>query len=145
MANTISKPDTKNVAILLNGEPDVDLLTTWLETFAKHKINYSIIDSKLRNLNMTVKVTDTYATADSSLFDAALLMNNEPFIQTPALEFIQTTYKHYKPLALAMSNPNALADSRINKDDPGVFNVSSASIHSFIDGIAQGRFWNRIK
>ncbi|GHI00016.1 catalase [Neobacillus kokaensis] len=144
MVNTISKPDTKSVAILLNGEPDVELLTTWLGTFAKHKINYSIVDKKLRSLNQTVKVTDTYETTDSSLFDAALLISSEPIIQTPALEFIQTTYKHYKPLAVSLSNPNALEGSRINLEGPGIYHIITSTIQPFIEGIAEGRFWNRM-
>lgn len=144
MAKTIRKPDTKNVAILLNGDPNEELLTSWLEIFVQHKINYSIVDKKVHNLNKSLKVTDTYETADSSLYDAALLISSEPIIQTPPLEFIQTTYKHYKPLAVALSHPNALANSRINKEGTGVYDLKTAGIQSFIDGIAQGRFWDRI-
>ncbi|WP_127488891.1 catalase [Neobacillus mesonae] len=143
MANTINKPDTKSVAILLNGKPDVETLTNWLEMFANHKINYSIVDQKIYKLNQSLKVTDTYDTADSSLFDAALLISNEEIIQTPILEFIQTTYKHFKPLALSLSNPNAILYSPISLEAKGVYNITTTGIQSFIDGITRGRFWER--
>ena len=45
------------------------------------------------------KITDTFDTADSSLFDAALVISSQPAIEPPVLEFMETTYKHFKPLA----------------------------------------------
>ena len=72
-----------------------------------------------------------------------LIISSESRIQTPVLEFMETTYKHYKPLALALSDPHALNSSRINWENEGVYNLTDDTIESFIKGIAQGRFWNR--
>ncbi len=143
MANTISKPDTKNVAIVLNGQPNATLLTKWLQTFAKQHVNYSIIDKKVSQIDDSLKVTDTYDTADPTLFDAVLVISSESPIQTPVLEFIETTFKHYKPLAFDIHDPQALDSCRIKLGGAGVYNLQDSTIESFIEGIAQGRFWNR--
>lgn len=143
MANTISKPDTKSVAIILNGEPDVEQLTEWVKTLAQQNLNYSIVAKKVRALNAALKVTDTFDTADSSLFDAALLISGEPKIEIPALEFIETTFKHFKPLAVAISDRQSLANSRVRFDEAGVYDLSQTGILQFIEGIAQDRFWDR--
>ena len=143
MAQTIKRLDTKNVAIVLNGKPNVSLLSKWIETLTKQRLNYSIVDKRVSALNDSLKVTDTYDTTDPSLFDAVLIISSESVIPTPVLEFMETTYKHYKPLALALSVPHSLNSLRVKWDDEGVYNLSDDTIESFIKGIAQGRFWNR--
>ncbi|MFC0417063.1 catalase [Cytobacillus solani] len=143
MANTICKPDSKNVAIVLNGKPNVPLLSKWVQTLTNQRLNYSIIDKKVSRFDDSLKVTDTYDTTDPCLFDAVLVISSESLIQTPVLEFIETTFKHYKPLALALSDPHALDSSRVKLEGAGVFNLSDSTIESFIKGIAQGRFWDR--
>ena len=143
MAQTIKRLDTKNVAIVLNGKPNVSLLSKWIEAFTKQRLNYSIVDKKVSAFNDSLKVTDTYDTTDSSLFDAVLIISSESVIPTPVLEFMETTFKHYKPLALALSVPHSLNSLRVKWDDEGVYNLSDDTIESFIKGIAQGRFWNR--
>ncbi|ETI69773.1 catalase [Neobacillus vireti] len=143
MANTVSKPDTKSVAILLNGEPANEKLTEWVKTLAQYNINYSIIAKKIHPINTVLKVTDTFDTADSSLFDAALLISTEPEIETPVLEFIEITFKHFKSLALALSNNQALEQSRVHLNTAGVYDLTQADIHQFVEGIGQGRFWER--
>ena len=80
MSNTIFKSDSKNVAILLNGDPSVSLLSEWIQAFAQHRMNYSIIDNKIYHFNDSIKVTDTYTTTDSSLFDAVLVFSSESVI-----------------------------------------------------------------
>lgn len=143
MANTIKKTDTRSVAILVTGNPDTDQLTEWIKTLAQHNLNYSIVANKVQPLNAVLKVTDTFDTVDSSLFDAALLVSSESRLPTPALEFIETTYKHYKPLAISVSEPNALDYSRIQLEEAGVFDLTKTDIQPFIEGIAQARFWER--
>ncbi|MED3656328.1 catalase [Heyndrickxia sporothermodurans] len=143
MANTVRKPDTKSVAVLLNGKPNEAQLSDWIKTFVQHKINYSIVDKKVYPLNGMLKVTDTYDTADPCLFDAILLMSSGPIIDAPVLDFIETTYKHYKPLGLALDDHQALEKSRVNTNAIGVYDLSKSSIQLFIEGIAQVRFWDR--
>jgi len=143
MANTIFKPDTKNVAIVLNGKPDLPLLTKWIQTLAKNRLNYSIVDKKVSRFNDSLKVTDTYDTTDASLFDGILVISSESLIQTPVFEFMETAYKHCKPIAFDISDAHALDSSRINPDGSGVYNLKTDTIESFIQGIADGRFWDR--
>ncbi|MGG3925601.1 catalase [Metabacillus fastidiosus] len=143
MANTIYKSDTKSVAVLLTGQPDTDQLTDWLKVLTEHKLNYSIIAAKMSSLKNNLKITETFDTADSSLFDAALLINNESTVQTPVLEFIETTFKHCKPLAVALSDYQALNQSRVNLETEGVYDLLQTDIRQFIEGIAQDRFWIR--
>ncbi|EMA6344152.1 catalase [Bacillus cytotoxicus] len=143
MANTISKAASKNVAILLNGEISVSLLSEWIQAFTQHRMNYSIVDQKVYHFNDSIKVTDTYTTTDPSLFDAVLVFSSEPVIQTPVLQFAETTFKHFKPIAHLVSNPLALDDCMFKLDGAGVYNLKDTTVESFIEGIAQGRFWNR--
>ncbi|MED4403363.1 catalase [Metabacillus fastidiosus] len=143
MVNTIYKPDTKSVAVLLNGQPDTDQLTDWLKVLTEHKLNYSIIAAKIGSLKNNLKITETFDTADPSLFDAALLINNKSAIQPPVLEFIETTFKHCKPLAVALSDHQTLNQSRVSLKTEGVYDLLQTDIMKFIEGIAQDRFWIR--
>jgi catalase len=143
MANTISKTDTKCVAIILNGVAEDEKLTEWVKALVRYNLNYSIVAKKLSVINTGLKVTDTFNTADSSLFDGALLISNEPKLETPVLEFIETTYKHFKPLAVAISDQKALKGSRVKLDTTGVYDLKQADILQFVEGIKKGRFWNR--
>ncbi|MFJ8260444.1 catalase [Rummeliibacillus sp. NPDC094406] len=143
MGNTIFKADTKKVAILLNGKPDENQLRKWIMKLLEHKVNYSIIDKKIHELNSVGKVTDTFETTDSSLFDAVLLISSETEISTPILEFIETEFKHYKPIALAVSHPKPIEYSRVKLNAAGVYDLTSSIIAPFIEGIAKGRFWER--
>jgi catalase len=143
MANTICQPATKSVAILLNGKVDDEVLTDWIRTLAQYNINYSIVDKKMYTISPVLNVTDTFDTTDSSLFDAALLISTSSKVEPSILEFIETTYKHFKPLALAVKDNKALEHCRVRLDAPGVYNLSISDFSPFIEGIAQGRFWER--
>lgn len=143
MANTISKPDTKSVAVLLNGKPNEAQLSDWIKTFVQNKVNYSIVDKRAYQLNGMLKVTDTYDTADPTLFDAVLLISSQSIIDAPVLEFIETTYKHCKPLGLALDVHQSIEKSRIDINASGVYDLSVSNLQLFIEGIAQGRFWDR--
>ncbi|WP_160719486.1 catalase [Bacillus sp. USDA818B3_A] len=143
MAHTISQPATKSAAILLNGQPDDEKITEWIKTLAQYNINYSIIAKKIYRINPVLKVTDTFDTADSSLFDAAFLISSSTEIEPSILEFIETTFKHFKPLAVAINDNSTLDRCRVRLDAPGVFDLSRVDLSQFIKGIAQGRFWKR--
>ncbi|MCM2981221.1 catalase [Niallia sp. FSL W8-0951] len=143
MANTIKKPDTRCVAILLNGEPDSAQLLQWVQALAANKVNFSIVDKHLRTIDGELKVTDTYDTADASLFDAALLISTSTKLETKAIEFIEMTFNHYKPLGISINDYAALEKSRITINEPGIFDLAKNTINDFITGIAEARFWNR--
>ncbi|MGG0658385.1 catalase [Rummeliibacillus pycnus] len=144
MSNTIFKADTKKVAIIVNGIPDESQLRKWMMKLIERKVSYCIIDNKIHELNHIGKVTKTFDIADPTLFDAVLLISNETEIKTPTLEFIETSYKHYKPIALALSHPKPIEYSRVKLNAPGVYDLTSSMIEQFIDGIAKGRFWERV-
>ncbi|MRR40457.1 catalase HPII, partial [Bacillus anthracis] len=71
------------------------------------------------------------------------VFSSESAIHPPVLEYSETTFKHFKPIARVRSNPSALDNSKIKLDGAGIYNLANTSIESFIEGIAQGRFWNR--
>ncbi|GLX69781.1 catalase [Paenibacillus glycanilyticus] len=143
MANTVLLPDTKKVAIVRVGDPDVELFAEWTTALTEQKVNYTIVGPKLHDLPNPLKVTATYETTDPTLFDAVLLASSEPVIPPTALAFIETTFKHYKPVALALGNPQALDAVRIKADEAGVYDLNNSNIQAFINGVAQGRFWER--
>ncbi|WP_214734295.1 catalase [Exiguobacterium sp. s154] len=145
MANTIKKPDTKSVALLLAGDVDANLVKQWVQTLADHNVNYSLVGKKAYMLG-DLKVKETYDTVDSSLFDAAFLVSAATTVEDDVLEFIENTYKHYKPLALHVQHKEALATCRVKQDQPGVFTFDEHNLdgfNAFIDGIATARFWDR--
>lgn len=143
MANTVKKTDTRCVAILLNGQPDKAQLFQWVQTLAANKVNFSIIDKTLHTIDGDLKVTNTYDTVDASLFDATLLISSKSKLENRALEFIEMTFNHYKPLGISISDHKALENSRVALSEPGIFDLSKDSIDHFITGIAEARFWNR--
>ncbi|MEK5382753.1 catalase [Niallia sp. FSL W8-0635] len=143
MANTVKKPDTRSVAILLNGEPDKAQLLQWVQTLAANKVNFSIVDKSLHTIDGELKVTDTYDTADASLFDAALLISTNGKIETKAIEFIEMTFNHYKPLGISVSDYAVLNKSRVPINEAGIFDFAKDTMDDFVTGIAEARFWNR--
>lgn len=145
MANTIAKPDTKSVAVLLAGDVDAAQVKAWVQVLADHKVNYSLVGKKSYTLG-DLKVKETYDTVDSSLFDAAFLVSTATSVEDDVLEFIENTYKHSKPLALHLHHDEVLDRCRVKTDQPGVYTFKEHSLDgfdTFIDGIAQGRFWDR--
>jgi catalase len=145
MANTIKKPDTKSVALLLAGDVDANQVKQWVKQLADHNVNYSLVGKKAYMLG-DLKVKETYDTVDSSLFDAAFLVSAATSVEDDVLEFIENTYKHYKPLALHVHHKEALATCRVKTDQPGVFTFDAHNLDgfdTFIDGIATARFWDR--
>ncbi len=143
MADTVLLPDTKKVAIVRVGDPDVERFADWTTALTEKNVNFTIVGHKLHDLPNPLKVTATFETTDPTLFDAVLLVSSESTIPAPALAFIETAYKHYKPLALALSDHQALASARVRLDEAGVYDLAHSTIEAFINGIAQGRFWKR--
>jgi catalase len=143
MADTVLMPDTRKVAIVRIGDPDVEQFAKWTTALTENKVNYTIVGDKLYDLPNPLRVTATYETVDPTLFDAVLLVSSEDAIPMPALAFIETTFKHYKPLAVALIDPQCLDKARVKLDEAGVYNLNNSTIQAFISGIAQGRFWKR--
>lgn len=143
MADTVLVPDTRKVAIVRIGDPDVERFAEWTTALTENKVNYTIVGDKLHDLPNPLRVTATYETVDPTLFDAVLLVSSEDAIPMPALAFIETTFKHYKPLAVALSDQQTLDKARVKLDEAGVYDLNNSTIQAFISGIAQGRFWER--
>lgn len=145
MANTVSVPDTRSVAVLLSGDVSANQVKQWVQALAERNINYSLVGKKGHTLG-DLRVKETYDTVDSSLFDAAFLISATHSVEDVVLEFIENTYKHYKPLALHLHDASVLDTCRVKPDQPGVFSFPEHSLDgfdAFIDGIAQARFWDR--
>ncbi|MGO4110368.1 catalase [Paenibacillus sp. YAF4_2] len=143
MADTVLIPDTRKVAIVRIGDPDVEQFAEWTTALTENKVNYTIVGEKLYDLPNPLRVTATFETVDPTLFDAVLLVSSEAAIPVPALAFIETAFKHYKPLAVALSDQQALDKARVKLDEAGVYDLNNSTIQAFINGIAQGRFWER--
>ena len=145
MAKTVNQPATKCAAILLDGEPDDEKLTDWIRKLAQYNINYSIVAKKMYTISPVLKVTDTFETVDSSLFDAAILVSTSTEVEPSILEFMETAFKHFKPVGVAVEEPQALARCRVKLDSPGVYDLTKVDITPFIEGMAKGRFWERLE
>ncbi|MFD0674696.1 hypothetical protein [Cohnella sp. GCM10027633] len=44
---------------------------------------------------------------------------------------------------MKLADPQALASCRVKPDGVGVYDLDRSTIQAFINGIAQGRFWER--
>lgn len=143
MANTTLSPDTRRVAIVRIGDPDPERFADWTLALKDHNVNYTIVGRRIHDLPNPLQAVADYETTDPTLFDAVLVDGSEGDLPAAALPFLETTYKHAKPLAFAFRDPEALKNVRIEPDAPGVYDLNRSTIQAFISGIAQGRFWER--
>ena len=125
-----------SVAVLVNGNIDVDTLKSYAKTFAENDLNYAFVGQYPENLSEDFGITETFDTAHSTLFDSTIVLSDGSDIKPQVEEFVELTYKHNKPLIVNKAASQGLGNAKLKIDAPGVF-VSDEPETIVKDSIAQ--------
>ena len=148
--NSVKKPDTRKIAVLVSEGFDGELIDiinalktsgTLIETVSDHQGNIKGADGSL------LEIDHTFSTADSVLFDAVYVASPQdttPTYQKEAAYFVKEAYAHFKPIAATFYGVHLLDELGFT-GQAGVISKETGTsfVESFIDAIANHRFWNR--
>ncbi|MFJ7972133.1 catalase [Psychrobacillus sp. NPDC096389] len=149
-SNSAKKPDTRKIAVLVSEGFDEQLPSildnlkangTLIETVSDHQGTIQGADGS------SLEANHTFATADSVLFDAVFVASPQgitPAYQKEAAYFVKEAYAHFKPIA-ASFHGDQLLDELGLKGQAGVITGEQENnfVESFIQAIAEHRFWKR--
>ncbi|MGR9048185.1 catalase [Halobacillus faecis] len=150
-ANTVHKPSTRKVGVILaNGFNGKDV-TQALKELASEGIMTEIISDKQGMLQgddrSELKVDHTFLTTDSVLYDALYAVggsNEEEAFKKHASHFLNEAFSHYKPLGATHNAVQWLNDNKL-ADHSGV--VAGDDIKGFTEDFVQAvsahRHWDR--
>ncbi|WP_394011778.1 catalase [Anaerococcus cruorum] len=141
---TIFKPDTLKVGIYSDDEDDFDFkgLTKALKD---KKAKPEIIQENLQDTKDGVMVTHRYETVHPVLEDALIVVVPEKpshDFKKNVGEFVDETFKHYKPLWIIGDATDILAEDK-QKADGVMVTKDSKDIDKFIENLTKQRFWDR--
>lgn len=141
---TIFKPDTLKVGIYSDDEDDFDFkgLTKALKD---KKAKPEIIQENLQDTKDGVMVTHRYETIHPVLEDALIVVVPEKpshDFKKNVGEFVDETFKHYKPLWIIGDATDILAEDK-QKADGVMVTKDSKDIDKFIENLTKQRFWDR--
>ena len=141
---TIFKPDTLKVGIYSDDEDDFDFkgLTKALKD---KKAKPEIIQENLQDTKDGVMVTHRYETVHPVLEDALIVVVPEKpshDFKKNVGEFVDETFKHYKPLWIIGDATDILAEDK-QKADGVMVTKDSKDINKFIENLTKQRFWDR--
>lgn len=165
MANTIIKPMSRKVAVLVECGFDKTELDMVLNAFNVNGINYSIISGAqgkvMSSKNIPLDIAETYKTTAPVLFDAIFIPGGEHVEVISkcgdAIEYIRECYRHYKPIGVCGAAINLLLKAglpsiNLSNDAPiescGVVSVKNTSkvkefAQIFVGAVAKARYWER--
>lgn len=130
-----------SVAVLVNGNIDVDTLKSYAKTFAENDLNYAFVGQYPENLSEDFGITETFDTAHSTLFDSTIVLSDGSDIKPQVEEFVELTYKHNKPLIVNKAASQGLGNAKLKIDAPGVF--VSDEPETIVKAFDRARYWDR--
>ncbi|MBS6106153.1 catalase [Anaerococcus sp.] len=142
--NTIFKPDTLKVGIYSDNEDDFDFQGL-VKTIKDKKAKPEIIQENLQDTKDGVMVTHRYETVHPVLEDALIVVVPEKpshAFKKNVGEFVDETFKHYKPLWIIGDASDILSDDQQKADGVMVTN-DSKDMDKFIENLTKQRFWDR--
>ncbi len=148
--NTIKKPDTLKIGVIISEGYNTDEFNTVMKALQDAKTMPEIISSTLS----PVKGADgkeqlpksTFVSTHAVLLDGICVLTgckvNDEF-KTNAMNFIQETYRHYKPIAISKAASEFLKPEM--KGQPGVTVDDGKGQYTskFIADISMHRHWDR--
>lgn len=149
-SNSVKKPDTRKIAVLVSEGFDGEL-NAILEALKAKGAQVEIVSDCQGTITgadgSSLAVHHTFLTADSVLFDAVYIASPQgtrPKYQKEAAYFVKEAYNHFKPIAATFYG-DQLLDKLGLKGQVGVITEENENsfVESFIDAIASHRFWNR--
>lgn len=148
--NTMMKPDTRKIAVLVGDGFDPSLAAildklkangTQPEVVSDHGGAVAGADGSL------LPVDHTFLTADSVLFDAVYVVSSQgktAMYNKEAAYFIKEAYTHYKPIGATFDGEPLIDELRLT-GQLGVLTKETGNsfVDSFVNLIAKHRYWNR--
>ena len=142
--NTIFKPDTLKVGIYSDNDDDFDFKSL-VEKIKDNKAKAEIIQGDLRDTKDGQMVKHRYETIHPVLEDALIVVVPEKpskEFKKNVGEFVEETYKHYKPIWV-IGNSDGILDKEQEKADGVMVTKDLKDVDKFIENLAKQRFWNR--
>ncbi|WP_341302768.1 catalase [Lysinibacillus sp. FSL H8-0500] len=152
LMNTTFVPDTLRVGVFLAEGFDGPSVKKLLDTLVKAKLQIVIVHDRLGTVTGTegvqYEVDDSFLTGSSLTYDGVLIVgsgNITPYFTYEAQKYTVNIYNHFKPIATMQNGEAVLEPLNLVYDNRiGVMNDSSPDFaKSFIDIMAQQRFWDR--
>ncbi len=143
MANTIFKPDTLKVGILIPEKPEQDL-SAILKALREAKTKPELIAPTVGKTADGETIKHSYSSAHAVMFDALIVL--EPESPDKAFLFfaenyVNETFQHFKPLWV-MGEGKKYVKTNMKKA-AGVQVGTDGNIKTFIEHLTQHRFWER--
>lgn len=142
--NTIFKPDTLKVGIYSDNDDDFDFKSL-VKKIKDNKAKAEIIQGDLSDTKDGQMVKHRYETIHPVLEDALIVVVPEKpskEFKKNVGEFVEETYKHYKPIWV-IGNSDGILDKEQEKADGVMVTKDMKDIDKFIENLAKQRFWNR--
>lgn len=142
--NTIFKPDTLKVGIYSDNDDDFDFKSL-VKKIKDNKAKAEIIQGDLRDTKDGQMVKHRYETIHPVLEDALIVVVPEKpskEFKKNVGEFVEETYKHYKPIWV-IGNSDGILDKEQEKADGVMVTKDLKDVDKFIENLAKQRFWNR--
>ncbi|WP_296141893.1 catalase [uncultured Anaerococcus sp.] len=142
--NTVFKADTLKVGIYSDNDDDFDFKAL-VNVIKENKAKAEIIQGDLQDTKDGSMVKHRYETIHPVLEDALIVVVPEKpshdFSKNVG-EFVEETYKHYKPIWVIGDASDILSSEQENADGVMV-TKDSKDIDKFIENLAKQRFWDR--
>lgn len=142
--NTIFKPDTLKVGIYSDNDDDFDFKSL-VKKIKDNKAKAEIIQGDLSDTKDGQMVKHRYETIHPVLEDALIVVVPEKpskEFKKNVGEFVEETYKHYKPIWV-IGNSDGILDKEQEKADGVMVTKDLKDVDKFIENLAKQRFWNR--
>lgn len=146
--NTIKKPDTLKVGIIIGDDTDEMELEKVLKVLKEANTMPEFISDTLKqpkNFNKEEhRPTHTFSSMDPVLIDALYIPKKKEFNGKFKLEsqrYLLETFTHFKPIMIAESCKFLLSNE--STEEPGMMVYSGEKEEQFIDFISERRFWAR--
>ncbi len=151
MDNTVKKPDTRKVAVIIADDFNSKEVTSVLDELKEKGVQPEILSNKLGEVKAsdgkTLEVDYTFLTADSVLFDAVYAVGgneeDKKFYNDPAY-FISEAFNHFKPIGVTHEGTEWIKKLGFDKSSGVVIgdNINEFS-NQFTEAIAAHRHWER--
>lgn len=149
-ANTIKKPDTLKVGILLGNNFNSQQLKDVMTALKAAKTMLEIISETLEDVKGTdgnkVTPVHTLISTDPVILNSLYVLRGENLsevFKTQAKRYIKETFMHYKPIAVADEMTSLLEKEMNLQAGVTILKGEQKDIDKFIEDISVHRHWNR--
>lgn len=151
-ANTPRYAYTQTVGVLIGNGFNGQEVTNVLNFLQKNGVFINIVSETLGTVTgadgAQLKVDKTFLTTSPYLVDSLYVVGgqskNEAKFHQDITDFVNTAYKHYKPIGVATTGQSFIQPSKSNNLAGVVFAANNPNFgKDFVSAIATQRFWNR--